>query len=57
MTTTGTLQYQVHIAEPVPFDTTEKAPNGDPRIFQPISSTLIFGTSGRYAATCSGPEC
>src|SRR5438067_2343910 len=43
MTTTSTLQYQVHIAEPVPFDTTEKAPNGDPRMFQPISSTLIFG--------------
>src|SRR5262249_4906334 len=43
MTTKSKLQYQVHIAAPIPFATTDKAPNGDPRMFQPISSTLIFG--------------
>jgi glyoxylase-like metal-dependent hydrolase (beta-lactamase superfamily II) len=39
------LQYRVHVAEPIPFATVEKAPNGDARMFQPIASTLIFGDS------------
>jgi glyoxylase-like metal-dependent hydrolase (beta-lactamase superfamily II) len=39
------LQYRVHVSEPIPFATLEKAPNGDPRMYQPIASTLIFGDS------------
>jgi glyoxylase-like metal-dependent hydrolase (beta-lactamase superfamily II) len=39
------LQYQLHISEPVPFTTGEVAPNGDPRMYQPIASTLVHGTT------------
>ena len=39
------LTYLVHIAAPVPFRTTDKAPNGDPRMFQPIATTLIHGAT------------
>jgi glyoxylase-like metal-dependent hydrolase (beta-lactamase superfamily II) len=39
------LQYRVHISEPIPFASNERAPNGDRQMFQPISSTLIFGDS------------
>ncbi len=41
--TPGQLAYEVFISDPIPFNEVEKAPNGDPRMFQPISSTLIFG--------------
>jgi glyoxylase-like metal-dependent hydrolase (beta-lactamase superfamily II) len=37
------LQYEVHISQPIPFASTDRAPNGDRQMFQPISSTLIFG--------------
>jgi glyoxylase-like metal-dependent hydrolase (beta-lactamase superfamily II) len=37
------LSYEVFISDPVPFDEVERAPNGDRRMFQPISSTLITG--------------
>jgi glyoxylase-like metal-dependent hydrolase (beta-lactamase superfamily II) len=43
MTTPSRLSYDVFISEPIPFSDTDKAPNGDRRMFQPISSTLIFG--------------
>jgi hypothetical protein len=43
MQTPGQLSYQVFISDPIPFSDVEKAPNGDRRMFQPISSTLIFG--------------
>jgi glyoxylase-like metal-dependent hydrolase (beta-lactamase superfamily II) len=39
------LQYEVHISEPIPFASSDKAPNGDRQMFQPISSTLIFGNT------------
>ncbi len=45
MATPSKLSYQVFISDPVPFSDTDKAPNGDRRTFQPISSTLIFGAS------------
>ena len=41
--TSGTVSYQVFISEPVPFDTADTDPNGNRRLFSPISSTLIFG--------------
>jgi glyoxylase-like metal-dependent hydrolase (beta-lactamase superfamily II) len=41
--TPGKLSYQVFISDPVPFSDVEKAPNGDRHMFQPLSSTLIFG--------------
>jgi glyoxylase-like metal-dependent hydrolase (beta-lactamase superfamily II) len=43
MATPGQLSYQVFISDPIPFADTEKAPNGDRRMFQPIASTLIVG--------------
>jgi hypothetical protein len=39
----STLAYEVFVSDPIPFDEAEKAPNGDQRMYQPISSTLIFG--------------
>jgi glyoxylase-like metal-dependent hydrolase (beta-lactamase superfamily II) len=43
MATPSKLSYEVFISDPIPFSDTDKAPNGDRRMFQPISSTLIFG--------------
>jgi glyoxylase-like metal-dependent hydrolase (beta-lactamase superfamily II) len=43
MATPGKLSYQVFVSDPIPFSDTETAPNGDRRMFQPISSTLISG--------------
>src|SRR5258705_13738453 len=45
VTTPGKLSYQVFISDPIPFSDTERAPNGDRRMFQPISSTLIVGAT------------
>jgi glyoxylase-like metal-dependent hydrolase (beta-lactamase superfamily II) len=43
--TPATLAYEVFISDPIPFSDVEKAPNGDARLFQPLSSTLIFGAT------------
>src|SRR4029077_1748993 len=43
MATPSKLSYEVFISDPIAFSDVEKAPNGDRRMFQPISSTLIFG--------------
>lgn len=43
MSTPSKLSYQVFISDPDPFSDVEKVPNGDRRVFQPLSSTLIFG--------------
>ncbi len=45
MATRGDLSYEVFISEPIPFSDTDRAPNGDRRMFQPISSTLIVGAA------------
>jgi len=37
------LSYEVFVSGPIPFSEAETDPNGDPRMFQPISSTLLFG--------------
>jgi glyoxylase-like metal-dependent hydrolase (beta-lactamase superfamily II) len=41
------------MSEPIPFSGDEKAPNGDQRMFQPISSTLISGDTD--AVLCDPP--
>jgi glyoxylase-like metal-dependent hydrolase (beta-lactamase superfamily II) len=38
-----TLSYDVFIAEPIPQNVTELVPNGDRRMFSPLSITLIYG--------------
>ena len=45
MATPSKLSYEVFISDPIPFSDTDKAPNGDRRMFQPISSTLIQGAT------------
>jgi glyoxylase-like metal-dependent hydrolase (beta-lactamase superfamily II) len=39
----GPLTYQTYISEPIPVNTTELVPNGDRRMFSPMTSTLISG--------------
>lgn len=39
----GQLAYQVFISDPVAFNDAERDPDGGRRMFQPISSTLVFG--------------
>ncbi|MEW1683248.1 MBL fold metallo-hydrolase [Streptomyces sp. NPDC093594] len=43
MSTSGPLAYEVFIADPIPQDVTEPVPNGDRRMFSPLSVTLIHG--------------
>jgi glyoxylase-like metal-dependent hydrolase (beta-lactamase superfamily II) len=43
MSAPGTLSYQVFISDPIPFAGADKTPDGDPRIFSSLSSTLIMG--------------
>jgi glyoxylase-like metal-dependent hydrolase (beta-lactamase superfamily II) len=45
MATPSKLSYEIFISEPIPFSDTDRAPNGDRRMFQPISSTLIAGAT------------
>jgi hypothetical protein len=37
------LGYDVFIAEPIPRNVTELVPNGERRMFSPLSITLIYG--------------
>lgn len=41
--TSNPLEYSVFIAEPIPQNTTERVPNGDRRMFSPLSITMISG--------------
>jgi glyoxylase-like metal-dependent hydrolase (beta-lactamase superfamily II) len=41
--TSTTLGYDVFVAEPIPQNVTELVPNGDRRMFSPLSITLIHG--------------
>lgn len=43
MTVTTALSYDVFIADPIPINVTELVPNGDRRMFSPLSVTLITG--------------
>jgi len=40
---TTALGYDVHIAEPIPQNVAELVPNGDRRMFSPLSVTLVHG--------------
>ncbi|GAA4081580.1 MBL fold metallo-hydrolase [Nocardioides kongjuensis] len=37
------LSYEVFVADPVPQDVTDLVPNGDKRMFSPLSITLVSG--------------
>jgi glyoxylase-like metal-dependent hydrolase (beta-lactamase superfamily II) len=37
------MQYQLHISDPIPFASSETAPNGERQMFQYIATTLISG--------------
>src|SRR5689334_14823793 len=41
--TTTSLGYDVFIAEPIALNVSEAVPNGDRRMFSPLSITLIHG--------------
>lgn len=43
MSAASTLSYEVFIAEPIPLNVSEPVPNGDRRMFSPMSITLISG--------------
>jgi glyoxylase-like metal-dependent hydrolase (beta-lactamase superfamily II) len=43
MSTDSILGYQVFVSDPVPMDLPGLLPNGEPHMFQPLSTTLIYG--------------
>jgi glyoxylase-like metal-dependent hydrolase (beta-lactamase superfamily II) len=43
MTMSGSLSYEVFVSDPIPQNVAERVPNGDRRMFSPLSTTLIFG--------------
>jgi len=38
-----TVSYETLIADPIPLEVTEPVPNGDRRMFSPLSITLVYG--------------
>ena len=45
MAPNGTLGYDVFISEPIPLAVDAPLPNGERRMFSPLSTTLIYGTN------------
>ena len=43
MAPNGTLDYDVFISEPIPIAVDAPLPNGERRMFSPLSTTLIYG--------------
>ncbi|MGW0086773.1 MBL fold metallo-hydrolase [Streptomyces sp. NPDC003393] len=43
MTSNSTLRYEVFVADPIPLNVPELVPNGDRRMFSPLSVTLVHG--------------
>lgn len=43
MSPNQTLGYEVFVSDPIPLNVDGPLPNGEPRMFAPMSSTLIFG--------------
>ena len=43
MTTTEPLGYETFVADPIPMNVADPLPNGERRMFQPMTSTLIYG--------------
>lgn len=37
------LDYRVFVADPIAFDTTDRVPDGSPRQFSPLTTTLVHG--------------
>ena len=50
MPTNGTLSYDVFVSGPIPLNVSGLLPNGEPHIFSPLSSTLIYGKSDAVLA-------
>jgi len=44
MSANDTLGYKVFVSDPIALNVAEPLPNGESRMFAPLSSTLIFGT-------------
>ena len=45
MAPNGTLGYDVFISEPIPLAVDAPLPNGERRMFSPLSTTLIYGSN------------
>jgi glyoxylase-like metal-dependent hydrolase (beta-lactamase superfamily II) len=43
MSSDSILSYDVFVSDPVPMDLPGLLPNGEPHLFQPLSTTLIYG--------------
>jgi glyoxylase-like metal-dependent hydrolase (beta-lactamase superfamily II) len=43
MSTNETLGYDVYVSEPIPLNVTGPLPNGEPHMFSPLATTLIYG--------------
>ena len=43
MSTESVLGYEVFVSDPVPMDLPGLLPNGEAHMFQPLSTTLIYG--------------
>jgi hypothetical protein len=43
MSANQTLGYEVFVSDPIGLNVDGPLPNGEPRMFAPLSSTLIFG--------------
>jgi glyoxylase-like metal-dependent hydrolase (beta-lactamase superfamily II) len=43
MSTDNTVSYDVFVADPIPQNVTGLLPNGEPHMFSPLATTLIFG--------------
>ena len=50
MATDNTFGYSVLVCAPIPLNTGERLPNGEPRMFSPTSSTLIYGENDAVLA-------
>lgn len=50
MATGNTFGYSVLVCDPIPLNTGERLPNGEPRMFSPLSSTLIYGENDAVLA-------
>ncbi|WP_395104701.1 MBL fold metallo-hydrolase [Actinomadura sp. SCN-SB] len=43
MSTQDALGYEIFISDPIPLNIREPVPNGDRRMFSPLSTTLVYG--------------
>ena len=55
MAPNGTLGYDVFISEPIPIAVDTPLPNGERRMFSPLSTTLIYGTNDAVLEPSSRP--